>query len=144
MRHFLTRYAGRTPNISALFWCRVTLGLQVLLAQCYNMTLSTAASLNAYLLYLYPFASGTYAHNIFARNGGIKLQQSAYKWLFDTVDPLVQRLSPSQSRVNFMKNFSWEDTRSAALVDTMYTGRGAYDPNVALSPRFAATRHACG
>ena len=121
---WLTGPCGIANASNLLEWIEASVLDPELLAQCYNMNLSTAASLNGYLLYLYPFASVPYAQNIFAKNGGVKLEQSAYKWLFDTIDPLVQRLSPSQSRVNFMKNFSWEETRNAAMFDTMFTGKG--------------------
>jgi hypothetical protein len=108
-----------------LEWLQASLLDPAVLQRCYNMTLSTAADLNFYLLALRDFASSAYAHRIFAQNGGVTRQQSAFDWLFNTVDPLLHRLSPSQSNIDFFKNWTWEKTREAALVDAMYTGEGS-------------------
>lgn len=97
----------------------------VIMQRCYKMSLSNAADLNFYIFALHDFASHAYAQSMFARNGGVKRQQSAFDWLFNTVDPLVHRLSPSQANINFFHNLTWENTRRAALVDAMYTGKGA-------------------
>jgi hypothetical protein len=94
------------------------------LEQCYNMLPSTAGDLNFYFFDLLKFAQNTYAHNLFAQNGGVKREQSAFDWLFNTVDPLVYRLSPSQANINYFHNITWEETRHAALVDIMFTGKG--------------------
>jgi hypothetical protein len=114
-----------------LEWAEASVLDPVILQQCYNMSLSTAADLNFYLVSLHNFASKAYAQSIFAQNGGVKRQQSAFDWLFNTVDPLLHRLSPSQANINFFKNLTWEETRRTALVDTMYTGKGG--PHMAVS-----------
>ena len=121
---WLTGECGIANASNILEWVTASLLDPVFLEQCYNMSQSTAADLNLYLVHLRKFAQNDYAQNLFSQNGGVKRQQSAFDWLFKTVDPLVHRLSPSQANINFFHNLTWEQTRLAALVDSMYTGKG--------------------
>ena len=121
----MTGDCGIANASNILEWAEASLLDPVILQRCYNMDLSTAADLNFYLVALHNFASKAYAQSIFARNGGVTRQQSAFDWLFSTVDPLLHKLSPSQSNINYFKNWTWEKTQRAAMVDTMYTGKGA-------------------
>jgi hypothetical protein len=131
---WLTGPCGIANASNILEWLKSSFIDPSFLQQCYNMTQATAAPLNFYLLSLHSFAQKPYAQSVFAQNGGIKRQQSAFDWLFNTIDPLVYRLSPSQATINFFHNLTWEKTRSAALFDTMYTGKGAIPrPHVYLT-----------
>lgn len=123
---WLSGDCGLADPTNILEWAQASVLDPAVLQRCYNMSLSTAADLNFYLVFLYNFASKAYAETIFAQNGGVKRQQSAFDWLFNTVDPLLHRLSPSQADISFFKNLSWEQTRRAALVDAMYTGKGEH------------------
>jgi hypothetical protein len=127
----MTGDCGIANASNILEWAEASLLDPVILQRCYNMDLSTAADLNFYLVALHNFASKAYAQSIFARNGGVTRQQSAFEWLFSTVDPLLHKLSPSQSNINYFKNWTWEKTQRAAMVDTMYTGKGALSRNPA-------------
>jgi hypothetical protein len=131
---WLTGPCGIANASNILEWLKSSLLDPAFLLLCYNMTQGTAAPLNFYLLSLHSFAQEPYAQSVFSQNGGIMRQQSAFDWLFNTIDPLVHRLSPSQANINFFHNLTWEKTRSAALFDTMYTGKGAKPrPPVSLS-----------